>query len=194
MKKVIKLALVISFISLMSCSNSDDSAATGSCSSDIPFVQPGKTFTVKVTQFGFDAGTIKFDIGNCNGSGFLVTRQAYDATGTATTSGTDLWKQEGAFLLTDSNNNGDYFSKIYKKGAALGDTWQITRPTDGAVITHEVIDIDSLITVPAGTFHCKVFKYVNSETINDSYIFWNDEIGQVKEDAGFFTTELQSYN
>jgi hypothetical protein len=139
------------------CSGDGDEASGDNCISDIPFVQPGKSFTVNVTQFGMEAGTISFAIGECNGSGFMVSRKTYNPSGSLTNSATDLWKQKGEFLLTDSNNNGDYFSKIYKKGAVLGDTWQVARPTDGAVISHEVIDIDSLITVPAGTFHCKVF-------------------------------------
>jgi hypothetical protein len=194
MKKITKLIAALTLLIGVGCSGDGDEASGDNCISDIPFVQPGKSFTVNVTQFGMEAGTISFAIGECNGSGFLVSRKIYNPSGDLTNSATDLWKQKGEFLLTDSNNNGDYFSKIYKKGAVLGDTWQVTRPSDGAVITHEVIDMDSLITVPAGTFHCKVFKYTNSKTINDSHIFWHDEIGQIKEDAGFMTTELKTYN
>lgn len=191
------IAILASFLAV-GCSNDDDSNdnPADSCQSNIPFMQTGKSFTYKTTQFGFDAGTMKFSIGNCNGSGFLVSREVRDASNVlvASSSGTDLWKQEGDYILTDSNNNGDYFAKIYKKNATLNDTWQYNRPSDGAVINYTVVDLDSLITVPVGQFHCKVFKYTNSSTINDSYIFWDDQIGQIKEDAGFFQIELKAYN
>lgn len=191
-----KVNSVVLFLSLIvlgtSCSKSD-TAAPGSCDSSIPFLETGKTFTYKSTQFGFDAGTIKFTVGACNGTGFLVSRQQFSATGVEQTSATDLWKQDGDFLLSDSSFNGDYFSKIYKKNAVLGETWEVTRP-DGSIVTHEVVDIDSLVTVPAGEFHCKVFKYSTTSAINESHIFWVDEIGQIKEDAGFIVNELQSYN
>ncbi len=191
--KVNSLVFLLPLLALVaSCSNSE-SAAPGSCYSSIPFLESGKSFTYKSTQFGFDAGTFKFTIGACNGTGFLVSRQQFSTTGVVQSSATDLWKQDGDFLLSDSSNNGDYFSKIYKKNAALGDTWNVTR-TDGSIVTHEVVDIDSLITVPAGEFHCKVFKYSTTSAINESHIFWVDDIGQIKEDAGFIINELQSYN
>jgi hypothetical protein len=196
MKNGLRLFLIIVLITVVGCSKNDDTEPMAECSSNIPFLQEGKYFTYDVVQFGSASGTLKMAIGGCNGSGFLVTRETRDMSGNivSSSSGTDLWKQDGEFLLADSNNNGDYFSKLYKKNTVLGDTWQITRPTDGAVIKHEVIDIDSLITVPAGSFHCKVFKYTNSATINDSHIFWNDQVGQIKEDAGFFTISLKATN
>ena len=198
MKKIRPIYLAIIAVFLISCSkddNDDDAVLTASCVSNIPFLQPGKFFEYDTYQFGNATGTLKFTIGECNGSGFLVTRQAFNQGGSVYTSGIDLWKQDGELLLTDSNNNGDYFAKIYKKNAVLGETWQFTRPTDNAIIKHEVVDMDSIITVPAGTFHCKVFKYTNSETINDSYIFWNDEVGNIMEDAdGFIRLELKSHN
>lgn len=191
--KAYSIALLISLsVFVLSCSNGE-TAAPGSCYSSIPFLVTGKTFTYKSTQFGFDAGTIKFTVGECNGTGFLVLRQQFSTTGVEQTSAIDLWKQDGDFLLSDSSFNGDYFSKIYKKNAALGETWEVTRP-DGSIVTHEVVDIDSLITVPAGEFHCKVFKYSTTSAINESHIFWVDGIGQIKEDAGFVINELQSYN
>jgi hypothetical protein len=191
--KVNSIVFLLPFLALVaSCTNSD-SAASGSCNSSIPFLETGKTFTYKSTQFGFDAGTIKFTVGECNGTGFLVSRKQYTTAGVEQSSATDLWKQDGDFLLSDSNNNGDYFSKIYKKNASLGDTWNVTR-TDGSIVTHEVVDVDSLITVPAGEFHCKVFKYSTTSAINESHIFWVDGIGQIKEDAVFIINELQSYN
>jgi hypothetical protein len=181
-------------ISLIGCSGDDDSSsASSSCDSTIPFFQTGKTFTYSVNQFGFDAGTLKLTYGTCNGSGYLVTRETFDTAGSLVLSATDLHKQEGDFLLSDSNNNNDYFAKIYKKNAALGDVWTVTRP-DNSVVTHEVIAVDELVTVPAGTFTCKVFRFTTTSTVNESLVYWNDEVGNIKEDAGFLTLELLSYN
>lgn len=192
MKKITKIVCAMAVVAMASCS-SDSSSSGDNCTSDIPFLQTGKTLNYKLSQFGYDAGTLRFTVGDCAGSGFLVSRQAYDVNGTAAAPVTDLWKQEGDFLLTDSNNNGDYFAKVYKKNATLGQTWSVTRP-DGSIVTNEVVDIDSLVTVPAGSFHCIVYKYSTTSTINDSYVFWKDDVGNVMEDSGFFLLELMSYN
>lgn len=199
MKKIsITLFLCALFsVSCSSDSSNDSNPAAGDCTSTIPFLATGKSFTYKTTQFGFETGTLKYTVGACNGNGFLASRQVYDTNGvlSAANSGTDLWKQDGDFLATDSNNNGDYFAKIYKRNATLGETWVYTRPTDGAIITHQLVDLDSLITVPLGSYHCKVIKYTNSATINESHIFWVDDLGQIKEDAdGFFVLELTALN
>lgn len=191
-KKIFALGLAMVAI-LSSCSSDDSSDSTQSCDSSIPFLQTGKEVNFDLTQFGFESGTMKLTFGNCNGSGFLVNRLVLDPSGAQVSSSTDLMKQEGDFLLVDSSNNGDYFSKGYKKNMALGEIWQYTRP-DNSVVTHEVIDLDSLITVPAGEFHCKVVKYTTTSAINESFVFWHDEIGNIKEDAGFFSMELRSYN
>lgn len=196
MKKITKSLLFISFMALASCSSDEPASPSpdaSNCESDIVFVQTGKTFSYKMSQLGLDAGILKLTIGECNGAGFLVSRQNYDVWGVLTTNRTDIWKQNGDFLLSDSNSNGDYFSKLYKKNAGLGETWSVQRP-DGSVVTHEVVDIDSLVTVPAGSFHCKVYKYTTTSTINESYVFWNDAIGNVREDAGFLLLELISHN
>lgn len=194
MKKISTFLVVLSFATLISCGGDDDSTSSSNCSTSIPFVQTGKSFTYSFAQFGFNVGTIKFTYGNCNGDGFLVTRETFNPEGSLLQTATDLHKQEGDFLLSDSNNNDDYFAKIYKKNAQLGDTWSVTRP-DGSIVTHEVISVNEVVTVPAGTFTCKVFKYSTTTTINDSYVYWNDEVGNIKEDAdGFFLLELLSYN
>ena len=192
MKKITKFAMAFMLFGMISCSD-DDSSSTSNCTSTIPFLQPGKTFTYNLSQFGFDSGTINLAYGECNGNGFLVTRQSFDPSGVAGAIATDLYKQEGDFLLTDSNNNNDYFAKIYKKNATLGESWNVTRP-DGSIVTHEVVDIDSLVTVPAGSFHCKVFKYTTTTAVNESFVFWNDEVGNIMEDAGFFKLELKTHN
>ena len=196
---MIKNLGVFSFVMLLaltSCSSDDATPTTETtsenCVSDIGFFQPAKTRLYNVKQFGFEAGTMRLTVGDCNGNGYTVARVTTDLAGASQTA-TDLWKQDGDFLLSDAGNDGDYFSKLYKKNAQLNETWSVTRP-NGSVVTHKVIDMDSLISVPAGSFHCKVYKYNTSTAINDSYIFWNDEVGQIKEDAGFLSIELKSYN
>lgn len=198
MKSISKLFLLALLVVFSGCSNDDDPVApiipaANNCTSSISFFQTGKTLTYKVSQFGTEAGTMKWTIGTCNGSGFLVTRETFNTGGTLTASGIDLWKQNGDFLLADSNNNGDYFSKIYKKNAVVGDSWQVTRP-DQTIVNHEVVATNVSVTVPAGTFNCTEYLYTTSSTINESHIFWNDEVGEIKEDAGFMVLELQSHN
>ncbi|WP_163444761.1 hypothetical protein [Flavobacterium columnare] len=192
-----KLSLFYICLFLVSCSKENNigvapDSSNGNCESSIPFLKTGKELVFDFFQFGINSGTMKMTFGNCNGEGFLVTRGFYDTFGKLHRSSVDLMKQEGDFLLIDSNNDKDYFSKNYKKNAKLNEEWKYTR-SDKAVVTHKVIDLDSMITVPAGTFHCKVFKFSTTTAINDSYVFWNDDIGNVYEDTGFFKMELKSF-
>tara|TARA_Y100000815_G_scaffold87805_1_gene76517 strand:- start:382 stop:933 length:552 start_codon:yes stop_codon:yes gene_type:complete len=171
------------FTLLFSCSTEDDSNNSQNyCETDIPFLQSGRVMNYLYSGV---SGT-SITIGNCDENGYEVERISPFGTGT------DIWRQNGDYLETDSNGNGDYWSKIYKLNAQLGDTWTHTQ-ADGDEVTHTVISVDSTITVPAGTFTCKVFKYDNTGIINSSYVFWHDEIGNIKEDAGFLILELESY-
>lgn len=176
-----------------SSSDGDGSGPSGNCNSDIEFLQAGKYQKFKVTQFGFDAGTMKLSFGECGGSGFPMTMENRSTTNALINTVNGFAWQDGAFLLTDATGDGAPFFKIYKKDAALNDTWTET-DEDGATIVHTVVDVDSLITVPAGSFHCKVYHYEKSDIFNDSYIFWHDEFGQIMEDAGFVKYELMEHN
>ena len=166
-------------------SNDDDPQGqiVGGCDTTFPFLQTGRVMTYAVN--GNSAGAV-LEFGNCDANGYYIDR-AFGGL-----AGTDLYRQNGDFLEIDSNNDGDYFSITYKQNASLGDTWTYTQPS-GDIVTREVISVDSTITVPAGTFTCKVISYQDSGTINTTYVFWDDQVGQIKEDAGFFVTELESY-
>jgi len=197
MKIPYKMAFAVLALAALGCSSSDDSPSNnnsqGSCDTDIPFFQTGKYEKYKVTQFGFDAGTMKLTFGECNGHGLISTMEFRDGSNNITQTITNRMWQDGQFLVTDPNNDGTPYFKLYKKNAALNDSWTET-DEDDAIITHTVVDMDSLITVPAGSFHCKVYHYTKSDIVNDSYIFWNDEHGQIMEDAGFFKMELMDQN
>lgn len=198
MKNLYGTALVILTFSLFSCSSDSDSDdnngnPSGSCTSDITFFQTGKYQKYKVTQFGFDTGTMKLTYGACNGSGLITTMEFRNTSNVVTSTIQNKFWQDGVWMINDANNDGIDPHKLYKKNAVLNDTWSET-DEDGAIVTHTVVDIDSLITVPAGSFHCKVYHYEKSDIINDSYIFWDDEFGQIMEDTGFFKIELMEYN
>jgi hypothetical protein len=66
MKSISKMLLAFILVGLTACSNDDNSSS--SCSSTIPFVQTGKSFTYSFSQFGFNGGTLKFTYGECNGN------------------------------------------------------------------------------------------------------------------------------
>ncbi len=188
------IALLILTFFMFNCSTSDNpSEDSQNCTTSFPFLEEGKTLKYNFSFFGGNATESVIKIKQCDGDGFLVDRTMYDITTGKTETITDLWKQDGDFLLTDSANNKDYWSKIYKKNAVLGDKWSFEN-TNAKIITHEVIAVDSLITVPAGTFKCTVYKYTTSTTVNETFVSWNDEIGNIKEDGeGFFLLELKSY-
>ena len=189
-----KVAFAAFAMAFISCNNDgNDSEPSGNCESDIEWFQEGKFQSYAVKQFGFNAGTMKMTFGECTGGGRLTSRQVYGPDGALASETEDLIKEDGDFLISDVGNDGEYWAKLYKKNAALGETWSVTR-LDGSIVTPEVVDTDSIVTVPAGTFHCKVYKYTTTTAINDSYIFWNDETGQIKEDAGFMTLELTEHN
>jgi hypothetical protein len=194
MKNLYKFALATLAFGALSCSSDDGGGSqTGSCESDIPWFQTGKFEKFKMTQFGFDAGTMKLSFGECNGDGLESIMEFRDNAGTLTQTIPNTFWQDGQFVVGDANNDGIDFHKIYKKNAQLNDTWTET-DEDGAVIVHTVVDMDSLITVPAGSFHCKVYLRTKSDIINTSHIFWNDEEGQIMEDAEFFKIELMENN
>lgn len=194
MKNPYKLAmLALAAIAFGCSSDSDGGSSSGNCNSDIPWFQTGKYEKFKITQFGFDAGTMKLTFGECNGNGLLSEMEFRNTANAVTGTVDNLFWQDGNYVVNDANVDGIDFHKIYKKNAQLNDTWTET-DEDGAVITHTVVDMDSVITVPAGTFHCKVYKRVKSDIVNDSHIFWHDEVGQIMEDAEFMKLELMEYN
>lgn len=199
MKNFCNAAFALLALATISCNSDDDNSnpimpvATGNCTTTIPFFQTGKFAKYKLTQFGSNAGTMKLTYGACGGNGLISTMEFRNTANVVTQTIPNRFWQDGVWLLNDPNNNGAPFFKLYKKDAALNDSWSET-DEDGDVITHTVTDIDSLITVPAGSFHCKVYKYEKSDIINESYIFWNDQYGQIMEDAGFYKSELMEHN
>ncbi|RZJ67196.1 MAG: hypothetical protein EOO50_06645 [Flavobacterium sp.] len=194
MRNFTKLGMIALAFGLFSCSGDDaGNPASGTCDTDALWLQSGKFVEYDLEQFGFVAGTMKLSFGDCNGNGFVTTRQMIQPDGTVASTTTDLVFQDAGFIKNDVGSNGGYASTLYKLNASLGDVWSETND-NGSVITHEVVDIDSTITVPAGTFNCKVYKYTSSTAVNESFIFWNDEVGEVMEDAGFFTLKLKEHN
>lgn len=193
MKNLYKMAFAVLALATIGCSSDSDGGSTENCDTDIAFFQTGKYEKFQVSQFGMNAGTMKLTFGECDGTGLVSTMEFRNASNVVTQTLPMKFWQDGQFLVSDPYNNGAPFFKQYKKDAQLNDTWTETGEND-AVITHTVVDMDSLITVPAGSFHCKVYHYEKSDIINDSYIFWNDEVGQVMEDAGFLKYELTEHN
>jgi hypothetical protein len=194
MKNLYKTAFALLAFGALSCSSDDGgSPEGGNCETDIPFFQPGKFEKFQVTQFGFEAGTMKIAFGDCGGNGLATTMEFRDTDGQLMQTVPNTFWQEGDFLVGDANNDGIDFHKIYKKNAQLNDTWTET-DEDGAVLNYTLVDMDSLITVPAGSFHCKVILREKSDIINVSHIFWHDEVGQIMEDAEFMKYELTEYN
>ena len=178
-------------ISFFSCSDDNDSDDVSSCNdSVIPFLKKGNTWTYNIKSLGIDNGQLTLTVKNCTGDGFAVDMLATDSTFDEILTNDAFWKETDDFILADVADNVG--AKMFRKNAQLGDTWSYTQG-DRGITTHEVIKIDSVVTVPAGTFTCKVYKYTATDIFNESFVFWNDEIGQIKEDAGFVSTELASY-
>ncbi len=194
MKSIFKVLAVLPAFFLFSCSSDSDSSESATCESDIEFFQTGKTVTYALTQFGFNAGTMRLDFGACNGNGvYSMLRTFSDPSGAETSSQTDKIRINGDFLEIDVANSEAFYERLYKKNAQLGDSWDDEK-ADGTIYHHEVYDMDSIVTVPAGTFHCIVYKGTTSTTINDRYLFWNDEFGQIMEDSGIWTMKMVSHN
>ncbi|GGC77307.1 hypothetical protein GCM10011508_00920 [Flavobacterium lutivivi] len=193
MKLFNKTLFIIPALFLFSCS-SDSSSSSGNCDSDINFMQTGKILNYSLEQFGFVAGAMKLEFGACDGTGvYSLSRKYFDTSGAETGSQVDKIKIEGDYMKIDVSNSETFYERLYKKNAQLGDTWEDTK-ADGTIYTREVIDVDSLITVPAGSFHCKVYKQTSSNSIGENYIFWNDEYGEIMEESLFLTLKLSSHN
>lgn len=158
---------------------------------NITFLKEGNSWKYKTYTFGFESGELALSVNGSNGDGFLTETTVLSIANNESITSTGLWRESGDFLLADAGDNKN--AKIYKKNAQLGDTWMHDQ-ADGGVSTHEVVALDSTITVPAGTFKCIVYKYSATDIINESHVFWNDEVGNIKEDAGFFSFELLEYS
>lgn len=185
-------------LAIISCGGDDDNnnpviPVTGNCTTNIPFFQTGKYAKYQLSQFGSESGTMKLTYGSCGGTGLISPMEFRNTSNVVTQTVQNRMWQNGVWLMNDAKNDGIDLLKLYKKDAQLNDSWTETL-ADGDVVTHTVVDIDSLITVPAGSFHCKVYHYEKSDIINDSYIFWNDQYGQIMEDAGFFKIEMMEHN
>lgn len=184
------LFLLIS-ITAFSCSEDNDNDTLSSCESSIPFLKEGTVWTHNIKTFGFDNGQLTLTVKSCNGEDYAVDMLAENSSYDELLTNSDvIWEETDDFILAYVASN--IGSKIFKKDAKLGDVWMHTQ-ADGGIATHEVIKIDSVVTVPAGTFTCKVYKYTATDIINESFVFWNDDIGQIKEDSPFLSTELVSY-
>ncbi len=191
-----KILFLFSILLFVNCSSSDDDndSQSGECNTDIIFLEEGNTWNYKMSSFGIEYASATLTVGQCNGEGFLIDRTISSIDGTGSQTSLDLWKQEGDFIYADANNDNDYFAKTYKKNATLGETWTHTKP-DGTIVTHEVIAVDSTIVVPAGSFVCNVFKYSSDSAINETFVSWNEDIGNIKEDGdGWITIELLGYS
>lgn len=92
--------------------------------------------------------------------------------------------------LTQNATTLDFF-KRYKLNPQLGDTWSFTAK-DGGTVTYKITDLDSTITVPAGTFSCVVYAYQKNGSF-PSFIFWNADYGQIKESSLAADIDLISY-
>lgn len=198
MKNIYKSAFALLALAIISCGGDDDNnnpviPVTGNCTTDIPFFQTGKYAKYQLSQFGSESGTMKLTYGACGGTGLISPMEFRNTSNVVTQTVQNRMWQNGVWLMNDAKNDGIDLLKLYKKDAQLNDSWTETL-ADGDVVTHTVVDIDSLITVPAGSFHCKVYHYEKSDIINDSYIFWNDQYGQIMEDAGFFKIEMMEHN
>jgi len=189
MKHTLKILFAFLALSIVSCSsdNEPENPSSSSCEFDIPFVAEGNLWTVNVTTFGSSTVQITNEIIGCEEGGLKVEITGPDG------SITNFWKQEDGYLWTDANNAENGFNRFYKKDASVGETFSYTR-NDGTFVTREVIAIDSMITVPAGTFVCDVYKRTATNIINENIIMWNHEVGQIKSDSGFSVSELASYN
>lgn len=184
-----RIPILLLTLLTLNCSSSDDSNDDNqnSCEFSIPFVVEGNLWASNVTTFGFDGGQIENEIIGCGDNGMEVM-----ITG-PTGSITNHWKQEDGYLWTDANGAVGGYNRFYKINAEVGDTFSYTRE-DGSEHTTEVIAIDSMITVPAGTFPCDVYKKTSTSVINETFTMWNHDVGQIKSDSGFTVFELDSYN
>jgi hypothetical protein len=186
------LALLLSVV-LFSCNKDDDSSGSLSCNTGVPFIQSGKYLFYNLNQFGFESGQMKLEYGNCDGNGiYNLNRKYYDLNGSITLEQNDKIKFENGYMAINIEDNEEFYERLYKLNPSLNDSWSDTK-ADGTTYTRTVVDLDSLVSTPAGSFNCKVYLF-SSSTGSESYIFWNDQIGEIFEDAGFFTLKLDNYN
>jgi len=191
-----KIKILIAFLSIfvINCSKPNSETDTPTpIKSSFPFLNINKYSNYKAIQLGSIVGSLKVTIGNYEENGFLITKTKYDPNGKEISTGYDLWKEENGYIKSYNNKSSSDVSRIYKLNPILNESWQDIN-INGQIVTHRVVDIDSLILVPAGSFHCQVIKYELSSGVNESYSFWNDEFGKIQEDIDFIRIKLDSHN
>ncbi len=177
----------------VACSNDNDSSANAfSCESDIPFVQTGRSFDLELFQLGAVVQLYTISVGECDGQGFDVQRLTRNAAGVAVGTVQSKIRINNGYVEGFSPQTG-ITQRIFKKNAAVGDVWEDIG-ISGGTIRQQIIDLDSIITVPAGTFSCVVTKYDDESQLGTSYMFYNAQVGQVLQDAGFYELRLTDHN
>ncbi|AWA28851.1 hypothetical protein HYN48_01395 [Flavobacterium magnum] len=196
MKRIYMLVVFGLTALAMGCSSDADHGGV-SCNSDIPFLQAGNVALYKYIFQGRQRGDVRITYGPCDGQGFLVKTEEYfeDLGGFMESTGY-YFHQEGDFLLSDANDGlAGTFWREYKKNAVAGDHWE--EDLGGVSKIYEVLDVNSSLTVPAGTFLCTVIKSYNGNSPeNYAIIHWNDEVGIVRSYTNYIdlNLDLKSFN
>lgn len=191
-----KIKIVVIFVSIfiISCSNPESEANDSTTTkSSFLFLKNNKFSNYKAIQLNNFVGSLEVNISNYDQNSFLITKTKYDQNSKEISTTYDLWKEENGYIKLFNNKSSLDVTRIYKLNSKLNESWQDVN-LSGQIVTHRIVDIDSLIVVPAGSFHCKVIKYELSSGVNESYAFWNDNYGLIQEDIDFIRIKLESHN
>ena len=185
--KITKLFAFFALAMIIGCTDNDNSNEEIDCpTTDFPFVKDGNYWEYDMTIFGTKTD-LSMSLNGCSSRGFNLEMYSYDISSGKYKTRNGYWWQDGDQLKTDPSGNSDV-AIIYEKDLKVGDFWTYIK-NDGREISYEVIALNQVVTVPAGTFICTEIEYNGGQSL----IYMNDDIGVVKEDAFITLMELRSY-
>jgi hypothetical protein len=187
MKKITLLLLGIIILGTFNSCKKDSPAAA--LTNPIPYVKVGHKWVYNVTGGFTGFSTITYEYTANNGEIYKMESMFDDTKGTDA-----FFYYVGGYIneYEAGSSRGANQQWLKWDNVKVGDKW--TRVTADETYYHEVMSLDEVVTVPAGTFTCKKIKVTFKNAFNEQEEYYNDTYGLIKEDDLMMSTELASKN
>lgn len=204
MKTIYKIAVFTLALASTSCVNDEDltsdkesdkkentnttetpnnNVTAAPCTTSIPYMKEGFVAEYGIYSGANEVGSQVFE-NNCFDN-TLVRTKTFEFKGAKSTS-FEMTKIENNFIHIKENND-NFYSKIYQQNCVKGSKWQVEKPR-GATSYYEVMEVDSTVTVPAGTYSCKLIRRTDTDSSLPEFYLFNEEVGLVSQKLLFYGT------
>lgn len=203
MKNILRISVLALTVSLTSCSKDDEAIAAPinnntttntissvGCDAKVPYMQNGFKANYAYYSDNEDLGDSQSFEYSCVGNQ-LVRKTLFSVWGQNSESSNIVMVQNNYISVKSSTTSN--LRKPYKHDAKLGETWSNLKD-NGATETYLVMAVDSMVTVPAGTYSCKLIKRTATDSAIPDMALYSDEVGLVYQEVPFLgTLKLKSF-